>query len=67
MKVNWKVGVESEGLKHQFSQVESDLNLQEMLKLIPIKKKTPRKKDKYGRLLMCSSSVCSKSRKKEYK
>jgi hypothetical protein len=36
--------VESEGLKHQLSQVESNLNLQEMLKLIPISKKTPRKK-----------------------
>jgi hypothetical protein len=34
-----KGGVESEGLKYQFSQVESNLNLLEMLKLIPIPKK----------------------------
>jgi hypothetical protein len=39
-----KGGVESEGLKHQFSQVENNLNLLEMLKLIPISKKTLRKK-----------------------
>jgi len=44
MKVDWKVRVESERLKHQFSQVESDLNLQEMLKLIPIKKNTKEKR-----------------------
>jgi hypothetical protein len=33
------------GLKHQFSQVEGDLGLQENFKLVPIpNKKTPRKK-----------------------
>ncbi len=36
--------VESEGLKRQFSQVEGDLDLQEITKLIPISnKKAPRK------------------------
>jgi hypothetical protein len=39
-----KKGIESERLKHQFSQVERDLNLQEMSKLVPIPKKSTRKK-----------------------
>jgi hypothetical protein len=37
MKMNDET--KSEKLKHQFSQVEKDLNLQEMFKLIPIPKK----------------------------
>jgi hypothetical protein len=35
-----KSGVKSERLKCQFSQVEGDLNLQEIFKLVPILKKT---------------------------
>jgi hypothetical protein len=34
-----KGGAKSGGLKHQFSQVERDLNLQEMFEPIPIPKK----------------------------
>ncbi len=38
-------GIESEELKHQFSQVEGDLNLQEILEPIPISNKRALKKE----------------------
>jgi hypothetical protein len=45
MEVNKKGRAKSGGLKRQFSQVERDLDLQKIPKLVPIpKKKTPRKK-----------------------
>jgi hypothetical protein len=43
MKMN--DGTKSEKLKHQFSQVARDLNLQEMFKLIPIPKKNTKKQN----------------------
>jgi hypothetical protein len=39
MKMNQKMGAKSEKLSRQFSQMESNMNLQEILKLIPIPKK----------------------------
>ncbi len=42
MKMN--DGTQSKKLKHQFSQVERDLNLQKMFKLIPIPKKNTKEK-----------------------
>jgi hypothetical protein len=44
MKMN--DGTKSEKLKHQVSQVERDLNLQELFKLIPIPKKNSKEKKK---------------------
>ncbi len=53
--LNAQNGVESEGgaksgrLKHQFSQMERNMNLQEMPKLVAIlKKKNIKEKDDYG-------------------
>jgi hypothetical protein len=37
-------GVESEGLKNQFSQVEGDLDLQEILESVPIQRKEHQRK-----------------------
>jgi hypothetical protein len=44
MKVNNKARQKNEMLKCQFSQVEGDSNLQEILKSIPIPKKQKTKK-----------------------
>jgi len=44
MKMKMNDETKSEKLKHQFSQVKKDLNLQEMFKLIPIPKKNTKKK-----------------------
>jgi hypothetical protein len=60
-----KEGTKSEDLKHQFSQVERDLNLQEMSELVPIPKKSTKEKDNYGILCLCSSILCIKSKKEE--
>jgi len=62
-----KEGTKSEDLKHQFSQVERDLNLQEMSELVPIPKKSTKEKDNYGILCLCSSILCIKSKKEELK
>jgi hypothetical protein len=43
-----KGGTESGGLKHQFSQVEGDLNLQEMFKLVPIPKNNTKQEGSCG-------------------
>jgi hypothetical protein len=67
-------GVESEELKHQFSQVEEDLDLYENPKPIPIPNKgTPRKKmivmkdkDEVEKVER-RSIVCSKSLKRKIK
>ncbi len=42
----WKGGPKSEELKFQFSQVEGDLNLQKMFKLVPIPQKKHQRKIK---------------------
>ncbi len=55
-----KEGTKSEELKHQFSQVKRDLNLQEMSELVPIPKKSTKEKDNCGILCLCSSIVCIK-------
>jgi hypothetical protein len=51
MKMNDET--KSEKLKHQFSQLERDLNLQEMFKLIPIPKKNIKN---YFFVISCTSA-----------
>jgi hypothetical protein len=53
MKMNQKIGAESEGLNHQFSQVKRDLNLQETLQPISISKKST-KKNKIKIVISCA-------------
>ncbi len=60
-----KGGAKSEGLKHQFSQVEGDLDLQEMIKLVPIPNKNTKEKDNYDVLCLCSSIICKKENQKK--
>jgi hypothetical protein len=62
MKVNQKVWGKK-WRQHQFSQVKGDLNLQKILKPIPISKKNTWKnnKDSYDILCLHSSITCSKN------
>jgi hypothetical protein len=60
-----KEGIESERLKHQFSQVKRDLNLQQISKLVPISKRSTKEKDNYGILCLCSSILCIKNKKNQ--
>jgi hypothetical protein len=48
MEVNWKVEQKVDRLKHQFSQMERDLDLQKILKLIII----PKKKTQWKKVIM---------------
>jgi hypothetical protein len=68
MKVNQKVRQKVKGWNVNFHKwKEGDLNLQEILKPVPIPKKSTKKKDNCGILCLCSSIVCNKSKKEKLK